>query len=144
MALLETQDFNALALATAYGIPAVLVNMTVGGGRGNSALTYQNPAMLGDQWWRYELRPTAKTFEDAFTAQMLPSGQWVWFDSADTVLQFEPQNSAQAGPFPVPEDDPQAAALSKDTPAEVPQSATASPAQQSGAPPSLTVLGGSR
>ncbi len=147
MALLETQDFNALALATAFGIPAVLINMTVGGGRGNSALTYQNPAMVGEQWWRYELRPTAKMFADALTAQALPSGQWVWFDAEDTVLPIDPQNSAQAaGPFAVEEDDPQAASLAQDAQslqAQQPAVAAASPAQKSQGS-SLTVIGGTR
>ncbi len=150
MALLETQDFNALALATAFGIPAVLINMTVGGGRGNSALTYQNPAMVGEQWWRYELRPTAKAFADAFTAQALPSGQWVWFDATDTFLPIDPQNTAQAaGPFAISEDDPQAAALTKDATSDpqaaAPAVAAASPAQAktNGQAP-LTVIGGNR
>ncbi len=135
MALLETQDFNALALATAFGMPAVLINMTVGGGRGNSALTYQTPAMVGDQWWRYELRNTAKAFEDAFTAQALPSGQWVWLDPADTL--------PQAGPSPTSEDDPQAAATAADQPAAAPATAQASPAQQRGAP-RLASIGGNQ
>lgn len=137
MALLETQDFNALALATAFGMPAVLINMTVGGGRGNSALTYQTPAMVGSQWWMYELRPTAKTFADAFSAQALPSGQWVWFDASDSL----PPDNAQTGPFPTSEDDPQAASTAKDQPADQPGTAQASPTQQSGAP-RLTVAGG--
>jgi len=143
MALLETQDFNALALATAFGIPAVLINMTVGGGRGNSALTYQTPAMVGDQWWRYELRPTAKAMADALTAQCLPSGQWVWFDAADTFLPFEGQEDKAPGPLATSEDDPQAAAGAKDQVAALPSAAQASPAQASGAP-RLTAIGGTR
>jgi hypothetical protein len=139
MALLETQDFNALALATAFGIPAVLINMTVGGGRGNSALTYQTPAMVGDQWWRYELRPTAKGFADALSNVALPSGQWIWLDASDSL----PPDNAQTGPFPTTEDDPQAAATAKDQQAVEPGTAQASPAQQSGAP-RLTVAGGNR
>lgn len=130
MALLETQDFNALALATAFGIPAVLINMTVGGGRGNSALTYQNPAMVGEQWWRYELRPMAKKIADAFSAQMLPSGQWVWFDAADTIQPF---NTPATGPFATIEDDPARADDAGDTPTDIqavpPNAAKASPAQ---------------
>ena len=151
MALLETQDFNAVSLAAAFGIPPVLVNMTTGGSRGNSSLTYQNPGMLGEMWWRFELRPTAKTLADALTAQALPSGQWVWFDATDTFLQIEPQNTAQTGPFAVNTDDPQAAAEAVDAPggvtvdaqAEAPAVAKASPAQQSQAP-QLTVIGGNR
>jgi phage portal protein BeeE len=54
LSLLETQEFNAKAIATAYGVPSVLLNMALQGG-----LTYQNPAALGEMWWRFELRPTA-------------------------------------------------------------------------------------
>ncbi len=146
MALLETQDFNALALATAFGIPAILLNMTVGGGRGNSSLTYQNPAMLGEMWWRFELRPTAKRIADAFTAQALPSGQWVWFDAEDTVVQIQPQNTAQAaGPLASIEDDAQGAEQPPpvDPQAAPPPTAKASPAQANGQKP-LTLIGGNR
>jgi len=143
LALLENQDFNALALATAFGIPAVLINMTVGGGRGNSALTYQNPAMVGEQWWRYELRPTAKRIADAFTSQALPSGQWVWFDAEDTYQPFHVESGVSVGPFASVQDDPQAAAASQDyqAPPE-PATAGASPAQQQNPPqPRLVGLG---
>ncbi|MGN6760263.1 MAG: phage portal protein [Leifsonia sp.] len=143
MALLETQEFNALAIATAFGIPAILLNMTVGGGRGNSSLTYQNPAMLGEMWWRFELRPMAKRIADAFTAQALPAGQWVWFDAQDT---FQPLNTPDAGPFATDEDDPQAAATAADSPGTPtpvePSSASASPAQTSTQSPTrLVALG---
>ena len=40
-ALLETQEWNARVLATAFGVPAVILNMALQGG-----LTYQNPAAL--------------------------------------------------------------------------------------------------
>ena len=151
MALLATQDFNAVALAAACGIPAVLLNMTVGGGRGNSSLTYQNPASLGEMWWRFELRPTAKSMADAFTSQALPSGQWVWFDATDTFLPIDAQNTAQAaGPFAVDTDDPQAEAESVDAPggvtvdpqSQAPPTAKASPAQNGHAP--VALIGGKR
>ena len=48
--------------------PAVMLNMGVEGG-----LTYQNPAALGEMWWRFELRPTATRIANAFSAQMLPA-----------------------------------------------------------------------
>ncbi len=79
LALLETQEWNARVLATAYGVPAVILNMALQGG-----LTYQNPAALGEMWWRFELRPTATRIANALSAQMLPRGQWVSFDAADT------------------------------------------------------------
>jgi hypothetical protein len=56
----------------AYGVPSVLLNMALQGG-----LTYQNPAALGEMWWRFELRTTATRIANAFSAQMLPRGQWV-------------------------------------------------------------------
>jgi hypothetical protein len=144
LSLLENQDFNALALATAFGIPAVLINMTVGGGRGNSALTYQNPAMVGEQWWRYELRPTAKRIADAFTSQALPSGQWVWFDAEDTYQPFHVETGVATGPFAGNQDDPQAAAEQQDYPQAppAPPTAGASPVAQKNPPqPRLVGLG---
>jgi HK97 family phage portal protein len=116
LALLDTQEFNAKALATAFGVPSVLINMALQGG-----MTYQNPAALGEMWWRFELRTVAKRVADAFTAQMLPRGQWVWFDARDTFLPLDEMSD---------EDDPQASTAAK-----------ASPTQQSN-PPVLTVAGG--
>jgi HK97 family phage portal protein len=115
LALLETQEFNAKAIATAFGVPSVLLNMALQGG-----LTYQNPAALGEMWWRFELRQLATRIANAFTAQMLPRGQWVAFDAEDT---FAPLDEASS------EDDPQLSQVAK-----------ASPAQQPAAP--LTAIGG--
>ena len=112
LALLDTQEWNARVLATAYGVPSVLLNMALQGG-----LTYQNPSALGEMWWRFELRPTATRIANALTAQMLPRGQWVSFDAADT---FAPIVEGSE------EDDPQWSQVAK-----------ASPAQQP-----LTVIGG--
>ena len=69
-------------------------------------------------WWRFELRPTATRIANALTAQMLPRGQWVSFDAADT---FAPIVEGSE------EDDPQGSQVAK-----------ASPAQQ----PALAVIGG--
>jgi phage portal protein BeeE len=115
LALLETQEFNAKAIATAFGVPSVLLNMALQGG-----LTYQNPAALGEMWWRFELRQLATRIANAFTAQMLPRGQWVAFDAEDT---FAPLDEASS------EDDPQLSQVAK-----------ASPAQQTRPP--LTAIGG--
>lgn len=138
MALIETQEFNALALAAAFGVPAVLLNMAIKDG-----MTYQNPGMLGEMWWRFELRPTAKGFADALTSQALPSGQWVWFDATDTFLSIEPQNAQQTGLLATSEDDSEASAVAKDSQADSPPAAAASPAQRSQAH-GLTVIGGNR
>jgi len=114
LALLDTQEFDAKAIATAYGVPSVLLNMALQGG-----LTYQNPGALGEMWWRFELRPTATRVANAFSAQMLPRGQWVSFDAADT--------------FAVLSD------LSDDNDEQASQVAKASPTQQPGG---LTVVTG--
>ncbi len=120
LALLDTQEWNARVIATAYGVPAVLLNMSLQGG-----LTYQNPAALGEMWWRFELRTTATRIANALSAQMLPRGQWVSFDAEDT---FAPLTDAS------PDDDEQA---SQDQ--QPPQVAAASPAQQ---PRGLTAVTG--
>lgn len=106
LALLDTQEFDAKAIAAAYGVPAVLLNMSLQG-----SLTYQNPAALGETWWRFELRTTAKRIADALSAQALPRGQWVNFKATDTILPLTELSD---------EDDPQLAA----------PVAPASPAQQ--------------
>ena len=90
LSLLETQEWNARVLATAYGVPAVILNMSLQGG-----LTYQNPAALGEMWWRFELRPTATRIANALSEQMLPVGQWVTFDAADTFAPITTENDPQ-------------------------------------------------
>ena len=115
LALLDTQEFNAKAIATAFGVPAVLLNMALQGG-----LMYQNPAALGEMWWRFELRPTATRIANALTAQMLPRGSWVSFDAADTFASLTPEDDEQAAERPS-------------------QVADASPSQQAGR---LTAIGG--
>jgi HK97 family phage portal protein len=105
LSLLETQEWNARTIASAYGVPSVLLNMALQGG-----LTYQNPAALGEMWWRFELRPTATKVANAFSAQLLPRGQWVSFDAADTFLPLD--------------------TMSDDNDEQLSQVASASPAQQ--------------
>jgi phage portal protein BeeE len=114
MALLDTQEWDARVICTAYGVPSVALNMAMQGG-----LTYQNPEALFRMWWLTELRPTAKRIVDAFTAQMLPAGQWVTVDASDITTEGSVES----------EDDPQAA----------PGVAKASPSQQP-----LTAIGGGR
>lgn len=104
LALLETQQFNALAIATAFGVPAMLLNMILQGG-----LAYQNPAQLGEMWWRFELRCLATRIANAFTSNLLPSGQWVTVDAADT---FAPLTELSD------EDDPQASQVAKASPVQ--------------------------
>jgi len=114
LALLDSSEWNAKVIATAYGVPSVLLNMALQGG-----LTYQNPAALGEMWWRFELRPTATRIANALTAQMLPRGQWVSFDAADTFALID--------------------ATSDDDDEQLSQVAKASPTQQT---PTLTAIGG--
>jgi HK97 family phage portal protein len=111
--LIDGLEFDARILASAYGVPAFLLNLVLAGG-----LTYQNPAMLGEYWWRFELRTTAKRITDAFTAQMLPRGNWVDFDAADTFAPLMPESG---------EDDVQLS-----LPLEPPNVAGASPVDQNG------------
>lgn len=111
LSLLDTQAFNAKAIATAYGVPAVLLNMSLQGG-----LTYQNPAALGEMWWRFELRPTATRIANALSAQMLPRGQWVTFDAADTFAELTDLSD---------DDDPQLSQVAKASPAQQPRPLTA-------------------
>jgi len=104
MALLDTQEFNAKAIATAFGVPATLLNMALQGG-----LTYQNPAALGEQWWRFELRTLATRIANAWSAQFLPRGQWVSFDAADTILPLTEMSD---------DDDEQLSQVAKASPAQ--------------------------
>jgi len=106
LALLDTQEWNARILATAFGVPAPLLNMALQGG-----MTYQNPAALGELWWRTELRQTASQLMDALSAQALPRGQWVWLDAKDTFLPLTDMST---------EDDPQASNTTAATPAQQP------------------------
>ncbi len=112
LSLLETQEWNARTLATAYGVPAVILNMSLQGG-----LTYQNPMALMQMWWLTELRTTAKRIADSFSAQALPRGQWIAFDATDITTEGAATS-----------DDPQASQVAK-----------ATPAQQT---PRLTAIGG--
>ena len=113
LALLETQEFDAKALATAYGVPAPLLNMALQGG-----LTYQNPAALTENWWRTELRNTATKIMNSFSARLLPAGQWVSVDARDMWIALDPEAAV---------DDEQLSQVAK-----------ASPAQQK----TLTAIGG--
>jgi hypothetical protein len=115
LALLDTQEFNARVIASAFGVPAMLLNMPITGG-----LTYQNPAALGEMWWRFELRPLATRVANAWSAQMLPRGQWVSFDAADTFMPLTEMSD---------DDDPQASQVAKATPAQRPPLAAVEVAQ---------------
>ncbi len=77
--LLDIQKFNALAVAAAFGVPGVMLNLALEG-----ALVYQNPQTLGEFLWRFELRSMAKRIADSMTAKMLPRGNAVFFESSDT------------------------------------------------------------
>jgi HK97 family phage portal protein len=110
MALLETQEWNSRVIATAFGVPSVILNMALQGG-----LTYQNPLALMQMWWLTELRTTSKRIMDAFTAQMLPRGQWVTQDATDITQEGSLES----------EDDPQLSQVAKASPAQQPRPLTA-------------------
>lgn len=78
--LLDAQEFNSRAIASAFGVPALFLNLAIEGG-----LTYQSAAMLGEHWWRFELRPMAMNLSRALSANMLPRGSWVEFDARQTI-----------------------------------------------------------
>jgi phage portal protein BeeE len=92
LALLDLAEYDARVIASAFGVPSFMLNLPLSG-----ALVYQNPAMLGEFWWRFELRPTAKRIADALTAQMLPRGQFVTFDAADTILPVDDGSDEDLG-----------------------------------------------
>jgi hypothetical protein len=77
LALVDAQEFNARTLASAFGVPPFMLNQPLTGG-----LTYQNPEMMGEYWWRTELYASSSRMARAFTAQMLPRGNSVFFDPA--------------------------------------------------------------
>jgi HK97 family phage portal protein len=76
LALLELQEFDARAIASAFSVPAHLLNMPVTGG-----LNYSNTQMLFEVWWRDELRPAAGRIQRALSTRMLPAGSYVEFDA---------------------------------------------------------------
>jgi HK97 family phage portal protein len=115
MALLDTQKWDAMVIANAYGVPAPILNMALEGG-----LTYQNPEALMRMWWLTRLRTRSKRIMDSFGSQMLPAGQTVTQDASDITVE----GSVEAT------DDPQLSPAAK-----------ASPAQQPGG---LTAIGGGR
>ena len=110
LSLLETQQWDAMVIATAYGVPGPILNMALTGG-----LTYQNPVALMQMWWLTELSTTSKRLMDAFSAQMLPRGQWVSQDATD----FTIEGSIDAA------DDPQASLAAKASPSQQPGRLTA-------------------
>lgn len=76
LALLDLQQFDAKVIASAFSVPAFMLNLELQGG-----LTYQNPETLFEVWWRSELRPVAGRIQRALSANMLPRGSWVEFDA---------------------------------------------------------------
>lgn len=78
--LLDAQQFEAKTVAAAFGVPPVMLNMSMEGG-----LLYQSPQMLYEIWWRGELRPASLRLSQALSAQMLPNGSWVEFDARDVL-----------------------------------------------------------
>lgn len=91
--LVDVQEFDARVLASACGVPPFLLNIALTGG-----LTYQNPAMLGEYWWRTELSATCDAFESAFTSRMLPAGSSVWFDPNHLIGPLSSQGEAESSP----------------------------------------------
>jgi HK97 family phage portal protein len=76
LALLDLAEYDARILASAFGVPAFLLNLSMAG-----SLVYQNVAGLREFWWWSELYPMGKRIADALTANMLPAGNSVSFDA---------------------------------------------------------------
>lgn len=74
LALLESREWDAKQIASAFGVPAFFLNMDQAGG-----LNYSNPGMLFDVWWKSELMPRAASIGNALST-WLPRGSWVEFD----------------------------------------------------------------
>ena len=91
--LVDVQEFNARVLASSCGVPPFLLNIALSGG-----LTYQNPAMLGEYWWRTELHSTCARFARALTAQALPAGSSVYFDPAHLTQPLTDQGNVDESP----------------------------------------------
>jgi HK97 family phage portal protein len=72
--LLELREFDTKQIASAFGVPAFLLNLAMSGG-----LTYQNPVQLFEIWWRAELLPNAHALT-AGLSNWLPGGNWIEFD----------------------------------------------------------------
>lgn len=91
--LVDVQEFNARVLASSCGVPPFLLNLALTGG-----LTYQNPQMLGEYWWRTELYATCSRIARALTAKMLPRGNSVWFDPTHLTQPLDQQGSEDESP----------------------------------------------
>lgn len=72
--LLELREFDTKQIASAFGVPAFLLNLPQAGG-----LNYSNPSQLFDIWWRSELLTCAHSFAVALST-WLPMGNWLDFD----------------------------------------------------------------
>lgn len=96
--LLEAQQWDAKVIASAFGVPVFILNMSMDG-----SLVYQNPASLGEFWWRFELHPMALTLSRALSRQMLPRGDRVVFDASEMFAPLaEPQPTAAPAATPQP------------------------------------------
>lgn len=73
--LLELREYDSKQIASAYGVPAFLLNLSQSGG-----LTYTNPTNLFRIWWQAELMPMGRRIEVGLST-WLPSGQSVSFDA---------------------------------------------------------------
>lgn len=78
--LLDVQAFDAKVIASAFGVPAYLLNLAMEG-----SLLYQNPQQLLEGWWRVELSNTGDAITDALSSNWLPRGNSVVFDPREVL-----------------------------------------------------------
>jgi hypothetical protein len=78
-------------IATAYGVPAVLLNMSLQGG-----LTYQNPAALGEMWW--VRAPPDATGANALLPRCCPAASGSASTRSDTFAPWSPRRTTNSYP----------------------------------------------
>jgi HK97 family phage portal protein len=81
MALLELREFDERRIASAFGVPGYLINVSMAQG-----LTYTNASQLFQHHWTATLRPLATMISEAWSTWLLPRG---------TVIEFNPERYVQ-------------------------------------------------
>jgi HK97 family phage portal protein len=81
MALLGLREFDERRIASAFGVPGYLINVSMAQG-----LTYTNASQLFQHHWTATLRPLAQMISEAWSNWLLPHG---------TVIEFNPDRYVQ-------------------------------------------------
>ena len=81
MALLGLREFDERRIASAFGVPGYLINVSMAQG-----LTYTNAAQLFQHHWTATLRPMASLMSEAWSRWLLPRGTAIEFNPERYVL----------------------------------------------------------